>query len=317
MDEYTTLKEEAGIFGESVSLVGIVTPPATAETEAARTGVILLNPGIVHRVGAGRIYVKVARALAPIGFTSLRFDFSGIGDSPVRPDNLQFSKSAVAETRSAMDFLAQTRGIEQFILLGGCSGAKVAFDTACCDTRVLGALLINFPATEDENENAEQNGQRAAFAYYRRFAVFDLRSWGRLLTGKARYGHLVSTLWRGIKQRVCANETNSKQAEQFRLHLRALVNRRVQVTFICSEGDHRLDDLKQTGGRLLKQLSAERRIALDIIRRSDHTFSSLSDQRRLMHVLLRRAKAMVQSTVELRKASSVAATSSVLPQLQS
>lgn len=314
---YATLNEEAVVFGESTSLVGIVTPSGSAEAEPSQTGVILLNPGIVHRVGAGRIYVKVARALASRGFTALRFDFSGIGDSPVRHDNLQFSKSAIAETRSAMDFLAQTRGIEQFILLGGCSGAKIAFDTACSDIRVLGALLINFPSTEGEDESAAENGQRSAFAYYRRLALFDLRSWARLFTGKARYAQIVSTLLHEMKRRMCASEANSTQAEQFRLHLRALVDRNVQLTFICSEGDHRLDDLKQTGGRSLKELLAGRRVALDIIRRSDHTFSSLSDQRRLMQVLLRRAEAMVQRTIELRNPSSVTATSSVLPQLQS
>ena len=311
-----TVNEEAIVFGDSTSLVGIVTPSGSAEAEPSQTGVILLNPGIVHRVGPGRIYVKVARALASAGFTALRFDFSGIGDSPVRHDDLRFSKSAIAETRSAMDFLAQTRGIEQFILLGGCSGAKVAFDAACSDTRVLGALLINFPSREDEDESAKENGQRSAFAYYRRLALFDLRSWTRLFTGRARYTQIASTLWRETKRRIRASEADSTHAEQFRLHLRALVDRNVRLTFICSEGDHRLDDLKQTGGRPLKRLLAGRRVALDIIAHSDHTFSSLSDQRRLMQVLLRRAEAMVQRTIELRKPLSVAATSSVLPQVQ-
>lgn len=316
MDVRTIVNEEAVVFGEPASLVGIVTPSGSAEAGHIQTGVVLLNPGIVHRVGAGRIYVKVARALAAKGFTALRFDFSGIGDSPVRRDNLQFPKSAIAEARRAMDFLAQTRGTEQFILLGGCSGARVAFDTACCDTRVIGALLINFPSIEDEDQSVKENAQRAAFTYYRRFAFFDLRSWRRLITGKVRYGHLASTLWQEMKRRTCVNEAISKQAEQFRLHLRSLVDRNIQLTFICSEGDHRLDDLRQSGGKLLKQLSAGRRVALDIIRRSDHTFSSLCDQRRLLHVLVKRADAMVQSTSEVRKPSFVAATSSVLPELQ-
>lgn len=317
MDLRTAVNEEAVILGESTFLVGIVTAPSSAETGHPETGVILLNPGIVHRVGAGRIYVKVARALAANGFTALRFDFSGIGDSPVRRDNLQFPKSAVAEVREAMDFLAQTRGIEQFILLGGCSGARVAFDTAYNDQRVIGALLINFPSTEDEDENTKENAQRAAFFYYRRFAFFDFRSWRRLLTGKARYSHLVSILWQELKRRACINEVLSDQVEQFRSHLRSLVDRNVKVSFLCSEGDHRLNDLQQAGGTLLKQLSVGRSVTLDIIRRSDHTFSSLFDQRRLMHVLLERANAMVQSTSEARRPSSAAVTSRVVPQLQS
>lgn len=313
----TSMKEEAVIFGEAASLVGIVTPRSSQATSHARTAVILLNPGIVHRVGAGRIYVKVARALASIGFTALRFDFSGIGDSPVREDSLQFSKSAVAETRNAMDFLAQTRGIEHFILLGGCSGANVAFDTACCDSRVTGAVLINFPSLEDEQEiGSIESSERGAFVYYRKYALFDWRSWSRFVTGKAHYGQLCKVLWCELTRRMNLKENISKNAVQFRLHLSALVERNVQLIFVCSEADHRLDDLKEAGGNLLKQMCAKRRVTLDVIRRSDHTFSSLSDQKRLMQVLLKRADAMMHDNREASRLPSVAATSKVLPQCQ-
>ena len=47
---------------------------------------VILSSGILHRPGASRLYVQIARALAEDGFTSLRFDFSGIGDSAVRRD---------------------------------------------------------------------------------------------------------------------------------------------------------------------------------------------------------------------------------------
>src|SRR5438045_1954876 len=96
------MREEAVLFGEFRSLVGIVTEPTTQHPHLARQAVILLNPGIVHRVGPGRIYVKIARALAKMGFVILRFDLSGIGDSAVRHDNLRFEKSAGRETHEAM-----------------------------------------------------------------------------------------------------------------------------------------------------------------------------------------------------------------------
>src|SRR5689334_20064244 len=69
--------ENAIVFGGDVRLVGIVTTPA--ETRADRTGVILLNAGVVHRVGPNRLYVTLARRLAQAGLTVLRFDHSGIG----------------------------------------------------------------------------------------------------------------------------------------------------------------------------------------------------------------------------------------------
>src|SRR5713101_5522058 len=169
-----SMKEEAVLFGEKKSLVGVVTDPPTTTGNHLRPAVILLNPGIVHRVGPGRIYVKIARALAAAGFVVLRFDFSGIGDSAVRHDNLQFEKSAIREAQDAMKFLKRSRDVEHFILLGGCSGALISLETACCDEQVLGAVLINYPAIEDEDEDANTDlKQRRAAHYYWNFALFN------------------------------------------------------------------------------------------------------------------------------------------------
>lgn len=288
------MTEEAVTFGNLNSLVGIVTNPTGEDTEHARTAVIFLNPGIVHRVGAGRIYIKLARALASMGFLALRFDFSGIGDSPVRHDNLQFEKSAVSETQAAMNFLAGTKGVEDFILLGGCSGAKVAFDAAYCDARAIGALLINFPSGEGEDGSANSDAiHRGASFYYRRYALFNLRSWWRLMVEKTSYRRLLAALWFETKRTITVRKTVSSDTTQFELSLRRLIDRGVQLNFICSEGDPRLEDLRAAGGNELRRLCAEHKVGLEIIRRSDHTFSSLDDQEQLMSVLLRGADAMV------------------------
>lgn len=284
------MREEAINFGEFKSLVGIVANPAGQNKKHIKTAVVLLNPGIVHRVGPGRVYVKIARALASLGFVTLRFDFSGIGDSTVRHDNLRFEKSAINETRDAMDYLAKTRGIEYFILLGGCSGAEVSFETARCDTRVIGALLINFPITREEDGAANRNliHQGAAY-YYRKYALFSLRSWFNLVAGRANYRQIALSLWFEIKRWLTSRKSTFREATEFELHLRRLADRGVRLTFLCSEGDPRLEDLREAGGLGLKELCARRSIALEIIARSDHTFSSLQDQEQLMKVLLERA----------------------------
>src|SRR5207245_9671853 len=160
------MREEAVVFGETKSLVGILTDPPMRNGSRPKPAVILLNPGIVHRVAPGRIYVRMARALAAMGFVVLRFDFSGIGDSAVRHDNLPFDKSAVRETQAAMHFLEATRGISRFILLGGCSGARISLQTACCDTRVVGTFLINLQFTEVEGINSNQISISNDFCYW-------------------------------------------------------------------------------------------------------------------------------------------------------
>jgi|SRR5690242_10644846 len=313
------MKEQAVCFGKFNSLVGILTLPRSTETRRAKTAIIFLNAGIVHRVAAGRVYVKLARALARTGFLAFRFDFSGIGDSPARQDSLRFEKSAVAETQNAMDFLSITLGITQFILLGGCSGARVAFDTACCDTRVAGALLINFPCVEEE-DGQENPGltYRGRLSYYRRSALLNPSSWWRLITGHSNYRQLITTMTFAAKRLLVSEQNNSPRAARFRLDLKRLAERQAHLSFICSEGDHCLDDLRVAGGRDLKSLCAENKVAMDIIDDSDHTFSSLQDQDRLIKTVVLRAMTMSQTQDEVHASSTTAGLQAAcLPEYQS
>lgn len=282
------MTEEAVQFGNRGSLVGIVTRTA-ASGNKQKPGVILLNPGIVHRVGPGRVYVKIARALAAQGFTVLRFDLSGIGDSSVRLDNRRFEESSVDEASEAMSFLQATRDINRFILLGGCSGAAVSLETARSDRRAIGAILINLPARLEEQE--EETIVRNDRYYYWNFALVSLASWRKLLTGQSNYRKIGQALSQAIKRHFIGKKQASDSDVRFRAMLREVADQDVQLTFICAEGDPRLGDLREAGGRELKRFCAQDKVALDVIPRSDHTFSSLYDQERLVDLILKRANA--------------------------
>jgi alpha/beta superfamily hydrolase len=282
------MKEEAVQFGEAEALIGIVTSAPQGNED--KPAVILLNPGIVHRVGPGRVYVNIARALAARGFTALRFDFSGIGDSTVRLDNCCFEKSSIDETCAAMNFLQARKNINRFILLGGCSGAMVSLETARVDGRAIGAVLINFPARVDEDEQANH---RSDGHYYWNFALLSLKSWRKLLTGRSDYRKIGRALVQGTKRKFIDRGRVPGLAQRFRETLRRLADRGVQLTFICSKGDSLLRDLREVGGSDLKQLCAQGKVTCEVIPRSDHTFSSLYDQERLVDAILARAETLV------------------------
>lgn len=158
------MKERAIQFGVWGNLTGIVCEPAGVTEPGSRPGVVLLNSGILHRVGACRLHVQVARALAEIGFTSLRFDFSGIGDSEARRDALPFEESAPLEVIEAMDYLARARGLETFILFGLCSGADAAFHTAAADLRVVGLCQLDAWAYRTWRHHVHHYGPRICSA---------------------------------------------------------------------------------------------------------------------------------------------------------
>ncbi|MFQ6030820.1 MAG: alpha/beta fold hydrolase, partial [Dehalococcoidia bacterium] len=172
------MREEAVVFGPTRSLVGVVTDPAQASSMPPQTGVILLNSGLVHRVGPNRLYVKVARSLSRLGAVSLRFDLSGVGDSRVRQDNLPFPESSIEDTQEAMNLLSQTRGVERFVLLGICSGAINSFDVACRDSRVVGAVMINPLAYSDAFWSSVDDFQSLKNARsYWKGGLFNPMSW--------------------------------------------------------------------------------------------------------------------------------------------
>src|SRR4051812_36564069 len=72
------MKESCCRFGEHGHLVGITTEPSGRRR---RVGCVLVSAGLVPKLGPYRLYTHVARRLARDGFTTLRFDLGGIGDS--------------------------------------------------------------------------------------------------------------------------------------------------------------------------------------------------------------------------------------------
>jgi pimeloyl-ACP methyl ester carboxylesterase len=136
------IQERVAVFGEARGLVGILTIPMS-EPEQKAPHFLLLTTGILHRVGTGRLWVHLARALGGVGFTSLRFDYSGIGDSERRRDVGSLRDSVDRDIVEAIDYLRTTRGAERIVLIGLCSGANDAIITAAKNPRVVGAVLID------------------------------------------------------------------------------------------------------------------------------------------------------------------------------
>jgi pimeloyl-ACP methyl ester carboxylesterase len=136
------ISEQAVRLGKQNSLVGIMTRAVTAPSTRNPT-VVILNTGIVHRVGHHRMFVTLSRAMAGRGFNVLRFDFSGIGDSEKRTDSLSPLDSSLADLDEVLNWLERERGISRVILVGLCSGADHAILQAHSDPRVAGLVLMD------------------------------------------------------------------------------------------------------------------------------------------------------------------------------
>src|SRR5262245_46637148 len=99
------MREEAIRFGARQELIGVVTAPD--QPVESLPAVLFLNAGLIHHVGPSRLYVRLARRLTALGFVTLRFDFSGIGDSGARTDALSIEQAFFADMRHAMNYLKE------------------------------------------------------------------------------------------------------------------------------------------------------------------------------------------------------------------
>lgn len=262
--------------------------------------IVILNAGIMHRVGPNRLHVKMARTLAAMGFVVLRCDFSGVGDSKVREDALPFEKSAIAETREAMDCIHEAMGTERFVLMGMCSGATISFGTACCDPRVEGAVLINgrmhLHPMNDELHAYIRN--RALARHYWRIALFSsfrTKNWWKAITGKVESWKIISKMVTGFQigslsghQREVSSEVNHVWA-----NLRSLSERGVRLLHIYSEGDEGLDYLHVILGDKLKEWRADAKLSMEVIQGANHTFTLLWSQECLLETISNWAQVMV------------------------
>lgn len=274
------MKEKTVLLGRSKNLVGIVTHPDAKFDERQRPAIILLNSGLLHRVGPNRIYVKIARRLAAMGFVVLRFDLSGIGDSPLPKDSQAYDEAtgAIKDTQAVMDYLSQTKAIDRFILMGLCSGASNAFRVAGHDQRVVGVNLIEgfaFPSN-------------AYFAQAYSKSLLSLKSWGRLLTGKSEFWGLIRGLIKFHTSKQTRQLTENLQVpgkEELLSDLDTLIKRRVQLCFIYCATSSAYYNYRKIFEEKINSISESRRPRLEVLHDTDHLFTLLHHQEALINII--------------------------------
>ena len=161
------VEERAVSFGGGRGLFGVLTAPAPETRRVDLPAIVMLNAGSIHRIGAHRLHVPLARAWATLGFHVLRLDLSGIGDSPAAEgcvENLTYPRDAQSDVQAAMDFLSQTAGAQKFVLMGHCSGGDLTFQIAFKHPLVASAVMIN-PRTFCVNDLGMVDSYQQARSY--------------------------------------------------------------------------------------------------------------------------------------------------------
>lgn len=271
------MREQAHLFGEGKSLVGIVTEPV-AEKASDRPGVLLVNAGLIHRVGPNRMYVELARTLAGQGFTALRFDLSGLGDSAPRSDGMPIDARAVVEAGQAMDSLGGARKLKRFISIGLCSGADDSVRIALADPRVTGVVLID--------SFYQASSGFIVRSYLPKLLRLD--SWVKLFTGRSElWGGVLRALRRkfGSGADAPSRDWNTIGADELLTGLASLVDRGVNVLLVYTGRGAACYQYRTRFKPTIDRLAREGSLRVEIFDDSDHVFSRRADRRELARVV--------------------------------
>ena len=258
----TGLGEQVLLLGQERSVLAIATAP---DRPNLRAPVLLLNAGVIHRVGPHRLHVRLARALAAQGHPVLRMDLSGIGDSRSLPNGMAFRESAVVDIGSALDQAIAGKRAPQAILFGLCSGADNALAAAQNDPRIAGIILVDPPAYVTLRSRLRAWGPK----------VFSLAHWRRRL-GRA--------LHRSSGDDDAEHDAGSARQPPpprvYRAQLRELTDRGVRVLAIhtsalgmrCNHADQLFESFPELRGKVESQYYPQ----------ANHTFTELSEQAALI-----------------------------------
>ena len=220
------LTEEPLQFGEGGRLFGILTLPSVPPCNAQALPVfVFLNAGLLHRVGPYRLYVRLVRNLAQMGFSSLRVDLAGRGDSPER-FGLTNQQSVAADYEEIVGVLESRLGRLRLVLGGLCSAADNAIRLARADQRVIGMLLLDPVCSLDD-------GFRA------RAVIMKYTNPARYLVWLKRRLNLLATLpgenWNDSEMIDPLTLRDAPTGEQLRAAFEAICERRGRVLSVFTQ----------------------------------------------------------------------------------
>jgi hypothetical protein len=245
-------------FGPDSRLFGVLCQP---DRPAQDIAVIIGNTGRDPHYGYARFGVTFARHLAAHGITSLRIDFSGLGDSVGRAGREQvlsamFESDRTPDISAAVDVL-RARGYSRIAVHGLCAGAYHALHGGIADPRVSVLLLVNLPVFQ------WQDGDTVDFVYRKTMTpgrymskAGDKDAWRRLLRGKLDIGGIVRAQgdraigrirerWRQLAEHRGWTGTRSFARQT----MASLAVRGVRTFLLFSPDDNGIDMMQQEFGK--------------------------------------------------------------------
>jgi pimeloyl-ACP methyl ester carboxylesterase len=204
----TTIDELPVFFpARDGTLLGVLTGP---RGPVRGVGVVVLSGGGTPlSTNVNRLSVRLCRQASESGFHAFRFDYHGVGESEGVSDRFDLAKPFVGDVEGALAFL-RSRGIERFVLIGSCFGARTALGAAAIMPDIEGLVLISPPVRDFEMGDriaTRLATELSLWGYARKVLRWrNLRRFRRL-EGRQLYSKLVRAKLRAIGRRDARSAT--------------------------------------------------------------------------------------------------------------
>lgn len=264
-------------------LVGVLCRPAETRPAApVGPALVIANTSTNPRSGEGRFGVRIARALARAGVTTLRIDVTGVGDSgPGAPDDqsgVVYSPQAIDDVAAAADWL-RAIGHPDVIAAGICSGAYAALHAAVKTASLGGVIAINlarfvWPAGLTL-EAAQKQRINSVRGYW--LSVRDWRRWKRLVVERRDLRPILRAVAANgiarvsVPAKAAAARVGWKpRADTPRGVMRELAQRNVWTMLVYGALDPGIDDVRRHFGAVERAFRCSRHVRVHLMPQVDH-----------------------------------------------
>jgi len=244
------------------------------------------NTGSVNRTGPGRLYTHLARAWAALGFTVVRVDLGGTGDSTTakgEPENQPYSDSRVRELIDVITWSEATLDTGETTLFGICSGAYQSFQAAIRGANIRRAIMVNqaiYYLGPDQTVGTSTSKAMIASQNIWRFK-FITSQVARALRSPQELVSFARRAWRGVlasfgaAARRVLRRVGVKLPEREHLarDLAGLAERNVDAIFVFAAGEPGLRYLQVFGDEALHPRGGAPAPTVVEIPGGDHVFS--------------------------------------------
>ena len=231
-------------FGDTGNaLYGVHHPPRGSTSRAS--GVVLCYPFAQEYMRAHRAFRQLSLLLSGEGFHTLRFDYSGTGDSSGEPADMSLA-GLDENLATAIEELIDAAGVESVWLVGLRLGAAIAL-RAATRTQVAGVVLwdpVVVGSAQLDGAHAARNGTGAR--------VVELGG-VPISSGLQNDLHALDLSRTPIPRHLSCLVAVSDDAPRYRGLCDRLTRDGAEVTYQCVPGDGRWSEFDNWGSALIPQ----------------------------------------------------------------